>query len=179
MDDDLDLSNDKEGESSSENTKAKGNKMVLLIGLVMILLIGGGAGWFFIAGRDNAPEIAKDKGEAKQQVAEEESKKPAKYIPFGSDIVVNLGNNSQHNLVVAVSIMTRDDETYEAIKKHKPLLRNGLLELYEESDFTQLKGVKGKKVLRERSLVVVKELLAGQQEKNNVESILFTNFMMD
>lgn len=180
--DELELGSGDDGQAAK-----KKSPMMLIIVVAVVLLAGGAGGWFFMAGAstDDSAKAAQvaDSSDAEQSKGDEKAvkaeAKPAKYVPFGSDIVVNIGENTSHNIVVAISIMTRDDETYEAIKKHKPLLRNALIELFEEQDYETMKTLEGKQQLRKKSLETIKTVLVENKEKNQVEAVLFTNFMMD
>lgn len=181
--DELELGSD----DNNEQAAKKKSPLMLIIVVAVVVLAGGAGGWFFMAGSPaddstKATQVVESAGDEQSKDDEKATKadaKPAKYVPFGSDIVVNIGENTSHNIIVAVSIMTRDDETYEAIKKHKPLLRNALIELFEEQNYQSIMTLEGKQQLRKKSLETIKTVLVENKEKNQVEAVLFTNFMMD
>lgn len=181
-DDDLELgdnlSMDEEHKDLADGKKIKKWGMIILVAVSVILLAGGF--WFVFGGQASSGELKINQPKVKDNlVAVSKNKKPAKYFAFGSDFVVNIGNESQHNLVASLSIMTRDEATYEALKKHKPLIRNGLIELFETYQYEQLQSQQGKLALRKKSLLAVKDVLLKVGEEHQIEAVFFTNFMMD
>ena len=170
MSDELDLSSDEE--ANTEADSKGGSKIIIIIIAVVVLVAAGGGAWFMLGGN-------KEKKAETPKEAPKEVKKEAVYIPFGSEFIVNIGDKEPKHLVIKMTVMTRDDETAAAIKKHKPLLRNSLIEMLEVQDYGNLLTVDGKVRLRNESLETVKTILEKQSEKNKVEAVLFTNFMMD
>ena len=175
--DELDLDTGEVKDDDKENTNKKSSKLVVVVGLVcLVVALGGGGTWYFMSKSSDASNqtaIIVD--------AEQDEIVPASYEPFPSDFVVDLKDDKgeKHHMVIAVSIMTRDEKTQNAIKKHKPLLSNGLLELFAMQDYSNMATIDGKKQLRQKSLLEVRKLLGKQSKHNNVEAVLFTKYMME
>ena len=170
MGDELDLSSDEKGDAKAD--QKGGSKLIIIIIAIVVLVAAGGGAWFMLGGdKEEKAEVPKE--------VPKETKKEAVYIPFGSEFVVNIGDKEPKHLVIKMTVMTRDDETAAAIKKHKPLLRSSLIEMLEVQDYGKLQTVDGKVQLRKESLETIKTILEKQSEKNKIEAVLFTNFMMD
>jgi flagellar basal body-associated protein FliL len=174
-DDDLNLDTGDIEKDSDAKASKNISKRTLIISLVSFGVIIIGASSWYLLGTDSKV--------AKQTIQESQVKNniPATYESFAADFVVNLKDDKgdNHNLVIAVSIMTRDSKTHQAIKQHKPLLSNGLLELFAEQSYSTMLTMKGKKSLRKKSLIEATRLLGTQSKHNEIEAVLFTKYMME
>lgn len=116
---------------------------------------------------------------------------PAIYYEMTPNFTINFNvNGRQRYLQAAITLLYRDPLLEELLKLHTPAIRNGLVMLLSAKDFDELQTEKGKEILREEALEIVRSQLqkerealiaSGKGEKvspANVEQVLFTNFVM-
>jgi len=168
-----------EREASAPKAKSGGIKKILLFGLPVILFIVGGVGtYFFISSSKNAPEAV-----LVEKPVEAVVKPSIKPLYFGIEphFNVNLADQSGpgHYLRVSVSIMTRDQAVYDQIELHNPRIRNDLLDLFGSETYAQLRKIEGKRQLRQKALETVISALGGPKVGDKVESVLFTEFVLE
>lgn len=113
-------------------SKGKG-KLFLIIGLVVLLAAAGGAGWFFLQGKQ-ADETG---AEAKPRPAAEPIFE--KLEPF----VVNLADRGRY-LQVVMELKVSDTKIGEQIKKRLPEIRNGILLVLSGKRAEEVTSAEGK-----------------------------------
>jgi flagellar FliL protein len=156
-----------EGEGEGEAAPPKSKKMLFII-LAVVLLAGGGGAYFFLMG---------GKGDAKVEAA---PVLPPIYVNLDPPFVVNFEAESMVRfLQVTVSVMTRDPETAETIKKNDPRIRNDLLLLLSNQHYKEISTREGKDKLRSAALEAVRaDVLGAGGESAKVEDLFFTAFVM-
>lgn len=159
-------------------------KLIIMIAVPVVLLIGGGLGWFLLSGGEAKVEPETAIVEGKDQPLKPKLSTP-NYIAFSDDIVVNLqsSDDGKHHLRIAVTLMTREESNVETLKTNEPMFKSDLLELFQEQQFEKLLSADGKKALRESALQLVNQkaqgLKADGQEAPKIEAVLFTKFIME
>jgi len=160
--------------ATKEAGEAPKKKGKLLIVILAVVLIGGGAGaWFAFKPRPDAAEA--------QAPAEKTTPRTAAlYFKFDPAFVVNFGGEgSARYLQVMVEAMTRDPPTLEMIKNNEPAVRNDLVLLFSSQDNATLLSPEGKEKLRNATLEVVRKVVAGEGgDSKNVENVYFTSFVI-
>lgn len=171
-----------EADESTEETGAEGkkkSKLVLIIALVVgVLLVGGGgaAVAFFLLGNDQpaVEEVAAtpEKAEAIYTKVRTKEGKPM--------FVVTLQSLDQrpHYMQAYVEAKSRDSDVDAALTLHMPLIVSRLNTLFSTQKFEQLQTVEGKIKLRQDATDLVREIMQEKIGKPGVETILFTNFVM-
>jgi flagellar protein FliL len=157
-----------EGEEGEGGEAPPKSKKLLFIILAVVLLAGGAGAFFFLKGGH--------KDEAKKEAV---ILSPI-YVNLDPPFVVNFQADSNVRfLQVTVSIMTRDPKTEEALKKNDPRIRNDLLLLLSNQQYSDISTREGKEKLRAQSLESVRTVVKGAgEEAAKVEDLYFTAFVM-
>jgi flagellar FliL protein len=74
--------------------------------------------------------------------------------------------------------MAHDDDSIKAVTTHTPVIRNNLLMLMGGRTLAELTSTEGKEKLRAESLAEVQRILKGFDDKNDVEDLYFTSFVV-
>ena len=148
----------------------KSKKLLFIILGLVILLAGGGAAAFFMLKPAAEGEKAKEEAKHVEPI----------YVALDPPFVVNFETNGLVRfLQVTVQAMAEDPITAELIKKHDPVIRNGLLMLFSGQSYDTLKSTDGKEKLRQAALAEVRKIVAAQGGKDAVvKNLYFTSFVM-
>lgn len=159
----------------------KGKLILLALGaLVALLLVVGvsvGATWW-VLGKDQSTDSAVIA--TVQQAAPTAPTGPqAIYESLVPAFVVNFKHEGrQRYMQVTVALMSRDQAALDALKEHMPVLRNRLVMLFSEQQFSVMSTSVGQKLLRLQATASVQELAQKEVGKMTVEQVLFTNFVL-
>lgn len=135
-----------------------------------MLISAGVAGWFLLSGNDAEPA---------EQVAAAPVRQAAIYQALDPAFVVNYTHaGRQRYMQVSVVLMGRDQAGMATLTRHTPLIRNQLVMLFSSEDFETLYSPDGKEQLRERAMLAVQSLLEKEIGSPVVESVLFTNMVL-
>ncbi|MFW1677679.1 flagellar basal body-associated FliL family protein [Pontibacter sp. JAM-7] len=172
-----------EAEEATEDAGGEGkkkSKLLLIIALIVgILLVGGGgaAVAFFLLGSE--PETAENMEPAKPEKAD------AIYTKVRTKegkpmFVVTLQSQDQrpHYMQLYVEAKSREQQVADALELHMPLVVARLNALFQTQRFQELQSIEGKIALRQAATDLVRELMQEKIGKPGVETILFTNFVM-
>ncbi|KAA0694712.1 flagellar basal body-associated protein FliL [Halopseudomonas laoshanensis] len=157
-------------EAAAVPGKSKKKLLILVgVGLLAVLLSAGGVTYMLMSGDE--------------EVAEAEPAEPARagalYQPLDPAFVVNYTHEGRKRyLQVNVVLMGRDSEGMASVAAHMPLLRNELVLLFSSEEFQTLFSPEGKEALRERATLAVKALLEKEVGDPVIESVLFTNIVL-
>lgn len=145
---------------------AKSKKLLLVLALVVLLAAGGG-GYYVWQGK--AAE-AKDAAKHVEPI----------YVALDPPFVVNFESSGLVRfLQVTVQTMTEDPATAEQIKRHDPVIRNGLLMLFSGQTYDTLKTTAGKEQLRVAALAELRKIVTEQGGQGaSVKNLYFTSFVM-
>jgi flagellar protein FliL len=158
-----------EGEAPPPKSR---KKLIIIVAVVAaVVLIGGGVTAFLMlkgGGKDG-----------KEAHAKVEHVEPI-YVPLDPPFVVNFESNGLVRfLQVTVQVMTEDPLAAEMVKKHDPVIRNGLLMLFSGQTYDSLSTTAGKENLRQAALKDVRRAIAaGGGDGNKVKDLYFTSFVM-
>lgn len=145
------------------------------IGIVLVLLVGLGTG-LFLAGALDANGVT---DEEVPQSGEEEGPGEAHYFNLEPAFVVNVNDGQRSRfLQIEVQLMTRDEEVLEALERHTPAIRNRLLLLFTDLDPERVQHREGREALQEAARDQVIETLEAEGEPDELESVMFTSFVM-
>ena len=141
----------------------------LLWGLIALVVVAAGAaGAFFFMNRSHAPVATK----AKPAAAIYYELDPAFVVNFEAEQLVRL-------LQLTIEVMSRDAATVDFIKQHDPVIRNDLLLLLSNQQYTELATAQGKELLRKRALKAVRAVAAREGgDPQKIEAVYFTSFVM-
>lgn len=154
----------------------KKKKLIIIIALVILIIaIGGGVAWFLLSGDD----AEGDSAENAEDVVVEEVIKPAQYIKMKPRFIVNYNvGTRQRFLQASIEIMTRSQEVIDAVELHNPMIRNEIVRILSDQDFNALRLPEGRIALRDQLREQLITTLKNESNVDDVEAILFTDFVM-
>ncbi|MBV6423847.1 MAG: hypothetical protein NAOJABEB_01657 [Steroidobacteraceae bacterium] len=144
-------------------------KSKALLWASIVLVIGGAvAAYFLLAGKNGHASVEKPKPT------------PALYYKLDPAFVVNFeAEQLVRFLQVTVEVMTRDVATLDFVKQHDPVVRNDLLLMLSNQQYSVLATAKGKVDLRTQALAVVRAAIAREGgDAGQIEAVYFTSFVM-
>lgn len=137
-----------EAEVQGSGGKKKG--VLLIVGIAAVtLVLGGGAAWFLLSGKPDAPAQVKTKPQ------DDHPPIFASLDPF----VVNLAGEEEHYLQVGINLKVADAKVTEQIKARLPEVRNAVLLLLSSKHPEELGSLEGKNRLRHEIRAAVNEPL--------------------
>lgn len=146
-------------------------KKTLIIGLLGVLLLLGGAGgaWFFLSG-----------GETEQTDAVVTPVLgPVQYLDLAPAFVVNFPYQGRQRFLQAnISVMSRDAAAIAAVSQHMPVIRHNLINLLSAQMLLVFEDPSGVETLRQLATQEVKQVLQREIGREGIEEVLFTNFVM-
>jgi flagellar FliL protein len=141
-------------------------KLFIIIGILVVLLAGGGAGaWFLTQGKDHSA------GEA-----EVEPPKAPTFLPLET-FTVNLQGGEQY-LQTDITLQMADQAQADAIKQHMPRIRSRLLTLLSSKHPEELTTAEAKEKLAQEIRAQVKLPFDPKGKPQQVEDVLFTSFVI-
>lgn len=152
-------------------------KLIILIVVALVLLLGagGGAAFFLLAG-DGEGETTAQAESVRQSAIYTKVRtlegKPMFVVTLQSD------DGRRHYLQAYVEAKSRDQAVADALTLHMPLIVARLNSLFAAQKFETLMTVEGKQALRDQSTELVQGILQEKIGRPGVESILFTNLVM-
>jgi flagellar FliL protein len=156
-----------ESDEAAEAAPAKKSKkkLFIVIGVLVVLLGGGGAGaWFLTQGSHASKE------------AEAEPPQAPVYLPLET-FTVNLQGGEQY-LQIDITLQVTDQIQVEAIKLHMPRVRSRLLTLLSSKQAEELISAENKKKLTQDILAQVKYPFDPKGKPQEVTDVLFTSFVI-
>jgi flagellar FliL protein len=156
---------------AEEVTEGKKGSKLIMIGALAVLLIGGGAGYYFFLRGDSEPT------DEKTEVVEPETKDL--YYDLGKPFIVNFPQGSVASLIqISVTLALGSEATLDVIKKHEPMIRNNLLMQISSQTPENLMTKEGKEQLQQSMLSEVELVLERMAPGKKVKGLFFTTFVM-
>lgn len=159
--------------------------IIIIVAVVLIAAIAGGVAFFLMSSDDSEEDAEGEESvenvEGEGGVVEEASDVPipAQYIKMKPRFIVNYNvGTRQRFLQVSVEIMTRSQETVNAIELHNPMLRNEIVRVLSDQDFKHLRTPEGRVELRAKLQDQLITVLKRESNVEGVEAVLFTDFVM-
>lgn len=163
---------DEQPEVVAEAPAERSSRKPLVIGVLLVLLLGLGAGGYVwqtrsaghaTPGRTTAPEVSKTE----------------LYLPLDPAFVVNFRDaDSLRYLQVGVTLMSHDPEAINVAKAADPVLRDGLVALFSNQDFTIIGDAAGRQKLQEQALATVRKVVQARLGRPGIDALYFTSFVM-
>lgn len=150
---------------------AKSKKMILiLLGAILVLLIAGGAGAWFMLGKGS--------GNGAQEAKQAPSKPPVfmNLEPFTVNLQMDEG--MQQFLQVGMTLQVAEQAHSDAIKLYLPEVRGRLLMLLSSKKGPEILSVEGKKQLASDIQAQFKEIFLDKSVKPEVSDVFFTSFVV-
>lgn len=165
-------------DNAEEQGGGKKKLIIIIVAIVLLIGIAVGVTVFLMMGDS---EESEDATAAESETAEmvEDIPTPAIYIKMKPRFVVNYNMGTrQRFLQASIEIMTRSQAVVAAVELHNPMLRNTIVGILSEQDFTQLRTPEGRSELKDilhEQLAVILQAEAGVE---GIEAVLFTDFVM-
>lgn len=165
--------------AAGSDTDGKGSKakLIIILGVAAVLLLGGGAAASYFLLADNAsPEVA---AEAKP-VNQDAIYTKVRTLEGKPSFVVTLqsADDKRHYMQAFVEAKSRNPAVDEALQLHMPLVVARLNALFSAQSFEELQSIEGKKALRNEATALVQSIMQEKIGEPGVETVLFTNFVM-
>jgi flagellar FliL protein len=158
-----------------ESTGGAGKKKkLIIIGVVIVVvlaLLGAGVAYYFlmedsdVEGQGNAPEAVVLDRPVYHEL------RPEFIITFDA-------NNRQRYMQIQVTVVTRDPTIVDGLLTHDPLIRNALIMVFSAQDYLQLQTSEGKVKLKLEATQRIQELLLAETGRDGIETVLFTNMVL-
>ena len=160
-------------------TGGKSSRSFLIIAIVAILAISGGATYYLTHAKGGGEEIAAEEHAEGEEAAEPEVPVTPYYFSLNPPFVVNfVGKGRAKFLQVNIDGLTRDPGVKEDITTHLPRIRNSIVFILSSQRYEDLSTPEGKENLRKQILEEVRSILKKETGNGDVEDIYFTSFVM-
>lgn len=184
------MADDKDAAVEGEEGGKKKSKLKLIIIIVVALLVlggGGAAAYFLLLAPDTTEEGEAESAEpvATAPVERQEAiytkvrsleGRPMFVVPLRSQEALRDGRG--HYMQVYVEAKSRDQAVADTLTLHMPVVVARLNRLFAQQEFETLQTKVGRDALRQASVDLVRDILMEKIGKPGVETILFTNFVM-
>ena len=158
------------------------SKMMIII-IVAVVLIGGAAGAYFFLGGSSDEVVESDAQgtEGADGASAQISSKvgTALYVAMPRPFVFNVPGTGRDRLVqIKVQLMVRGTDNEETAKMHVPMIEGTLLKVFSKANADELVTEAGKVALRDNAVREVQKTMKEIVDKEVVEQVLFTGFVM-
>ncbi|MDQ1925027.1 flagellar basal body-associated protein FliL [Massilia pseudoviolaceinigra] len=158
--------------------KPPSKKMAMIGAIVAVLALGGGgAGWYFTQskGGEEAEETTKPSKKKKKAKAHA----PPVFAPL-EVFTVNLqpDGEEENMLQTTITLEMLGQEQADLIKANMPKVRSRVLLLLSAKKASDVKTVEGKNKLAEEILEALKKPFAENDEPQEVNEVMFTQFII-
>lgn len=170
------MAEDAQDQVEGESGKGSKKKLIIIIAAVAVLLLGGGgaAAFFLLSGGEEAPVVEEEpvRQEAVYTKVRTLEGRPMFVVTLQSD------DGKRHYMQAYIEAKSRDQEVAEALTLHMPLVVARLNTLFSTQKFETLMTIEGKQNLRAEATETVQSILQDKIGRPGIESILFTNLVM-
>ncbi len=174
-----------EEENTEEEQEPKsGKKKLIIIIVAAVLLLGGigGGAWFFLMSGETEEVVEGEEGEMVEEEGMSffgDDNPKALYHELRPEFIVTFEANSRQRYVqLNVTLVTRDEEIIGVLVNNDPVIRNTLVLLFSKQDYLELQTREGKEMLKKSATKAIQDLMMKEIGKKGVETVLFTNFVM-
>jgi len=170
--DEIELSSE---QSEAEQQASSKSKIILIAVVGVALLAASVAGTLFLTSdfsdeAKTAPETAENEKVAADAI----------YLPLDPAFTVSLdGDESRRYLKVTMSVMSRSNDAIDAVRRHRPAIRNNLNFLLAGQTQEDLATRDGKEKLRQAAKEEIQNTLEANGEDSNIEALYFTDLVID
>lgn len=154
-----------------EDQNKGGNKLIIIIAAALLGIGVGAIGVYFLVGGEDS---------AQQELATEEPQiVPSIYYKLEKPFIVSFDSKGkQRYLQVDVTIKGKDQSAMDTIKKHEPVIKNNLNQLFGSQELATLQTYEGRQTLNRNATESVQTFLEKETGNPGIEQVLFTNFVM-
>jgi flagellar FliL protein len=167
-------------EENTEEVQETGGKkkLIIIVAVAVVLLLAAVGGGVFFYLQSAEPEAGAEDGVVEEEAHVPLSEKPIYQMLRPEFVVTFDANNRQRYVQIQVTLVTRDPQMVAAIGAHDPLIRNTLIMLFSKQDYLELQTGEGKRLLKVAATEAIRKLMLDETGSDALESVLFTNFVM-
>lgn len=157
----------------------KGKLFVMIGAAVLVLGLGGGAGWYFMHG--SSAEAAAEPARKEHAGSSKKKKKdeaPPEYVAIDPFTVNLQPEHGDQYLQVAFTLQVDGPEQVELIKANMAKVRSRVLLLLSGKKASEISTVEGKQQLAGEILAAVNEPFVPHGDEQEVTDVLFTSFII-
>ena len=166
-------------DAEAEEGQGGKKKLIIIAGaaVLLLLVVGGVAAFFFLGGEEPAAEVA----EEGEPVEEEIVVTSGTYYTMEPEFIVALAPGSRFRaLQTKIEVYSSDPDLLDTLKKHDPMLRHHLSNVFASKTSQELLNREGREQLKEEVRSEIEERLEkiGVRQAR-IEDLFFTQFVME
>ena len=164
--------------ADNEQAEAPKSKKGMIIVIVLVAIIAGGAGVAVPMFLNKPAETAVD-AEA-EPVAETPPGAEALYRGIHPPLLINFLDERGKGrfLQMSLEVMSREQSVIDAMEAHDAVVRSQLILLFGDVQLADLNSREGKTKLLDMALEEINKILAEQTGESGVEAVYFTNLVV-
>lgn len=114
-----------------------------------------------------------------ESFAKEEQEQPPVYRLY-PDFVTNLySQNRAKFLMIRVEVMAKNHQQVKMIEHHEPLLRNAVLDIFNNTSSTDFKNYNKREQLREQVITAMNKLLNKEMGEDPIVDLMFSKITIE
>lgn len=162
-------------DGAKPEAKKKKNLKPLILGLVAVLLVGGGAAGYLLT----RPKAAVGPDGKPVQSAEsempKESKRPffVEFEPFTSNL-----KDPEKFLQIKLTFQVDSDKAAEGLKDIMPVVRGAIVPVLSSQDATEIMTSDGKEKMSKQIVDATNQAIADHNLKDKVDAVLITHMII-
>jgi flagellar FliL protein len=170
---------DPKADAAPVAASGKGKLFIMIGAAVLVLALGGGAGWYFMhKGADESAAAEPAKKEHTSSKKKKKSEAKPEYIAV-EPFTVNLQpEHGDQYLQVAFTLQVNSPEQVELIKANMAKVRSRVLLLLSGKKASEISTVEGKQQLAGEILAAVNAPFEEHGDEQEVSDVLFTSFII-
>jgi flagellar FliL protein len=151
------------------------NKLFLIIGaVVLVLLLGGGFGAWYLLKQKPVSEEAKSPGQQVPVPAINQQSQIGPMVNIEEFIVNIISGDAAHYVKASITVELTNEAVQGEVQQRMPQMRDAILLLISNKTYEELQDLQGKKQLKAELLSKINTFL----QTGKVISIYFTNFVV-
>ena len=165
--------------AEGEGKSGKKKLIIIAAAVVLLLAIGGGVAAFFLMSDEESVEEVEAEGPVVPEIEALYTK--VRTLEGKPMFVVSLESEDDgklHYMQLYVEAKSRDPAVDEALQLHMPLIVARLNAHFSSQSIQTLMKASGKRAMQQQATEIVKEILQDKIGQPGIESILFTNMVM-
>lgn len=168
------MANTDDEDLEQKKPKKGKNKLILLIGILVLLLSSVGGTLFFMGFFEQ-----KEGGDETVEVEVTDAPRIPIYYKFVEPFTVNFDTDTGiRYLQISMEAMSYDQAVIDAMELHMPVIRNNLILMYSSQPFDELISRDGKERIRQAALEEIRSVLKRYGGASALEEVYFTSFVM-
>jgi flagellar FliL protein len=161
------MANEEQAEAASVPAPRK-RRGPLLVGIVALLALAAG-GYVWQARKAAHEQVGRQAAEHRAEL----------YLPLDPPFVVNFRDgDSLRYLQVGVTLMSHDPHAIEAAKAADPVIRDALVSLFSNQEYSIISNAAGRQKLQEQALQAVRRIVQARLGQPGIDALYFTSFVM-